>query len=145
MMTEEENWYEGVPQPVDADGNVVPLTTRKLYDEKGSEVEVGGITLVDAGLKAGYGSVWRVKEVGGPVLELAYLHIACPDSWERIEEDIESMSCTDCACLYFGAGTDISCEECPAESCAETCFVEAARDVLRRCKAIARRDANGAN
>lgn len=31
-MEEKGNWYEGVPAPMDADGNVVPLTTRRLYD-----------------------------------------------------------------------------------------------------------------
>lgn len=136
-MTGKRNWYEGVPAPVDRDGNVVPLTTRTLYDGTGREVEVGEITLVDAGLRAGYGSVWRVREVGGPVLELGSLHLERPDTWERVEADIEAMSCVGSACCYFGSGMEATCEACPAKNCAESCFVEAARDVLRRCKAIA--------
>ena len=37
-MEEKKSWYEDIPAPVDADGNVVPLTTRKLYCEDGREV-----------------------------------------------------------------------------------------------------------
>ena len=42
---EEKKWYEGVPAPVDADGNVVLLTTRKLYDGKVYEREVREVPL----------------------------------------------------------------------------------------------------
>lgn len=44
-MEEKGNWYEGVPAPVDSDGNVVPLTTRRLYDGEGNEHEVREIPL----------------------------------------------------------------------------------------------------
>lgn len=37
------SWAEGVPAPVDRDGNVVPLTTRRLYDGEGREHEVMAI------------------------------------------------------------------------------------------------------
>lgn len=129
------SWAKGVPAPVDADGSVVPLATRRLYDGTGYEVEVGEIALVDSKLSGGL--VWRVRVVDGPILTLSLLHLERPDSWERVEADLMAMARADCACYYFGAGADLNCEECPAESCAESCFVEAARDVLRRCKAIA--------
>lgn len=45
---EEKNWYEGVPAPVDKDGNVVPLTTRRLYDGEGGEHEVKEIVLAES-------------------------------------------------------------------------------------------------
>ncbi|BBH49854.1 hypothetical protein Pcatena_04410 [Parolsenella catena] len=134
-MEEKGNWYEGVPAPVDKDGNVVPLATRKLYDGTGHEIEVGEIALVDSKLSGGL--VWRVREVDGPILTLSLLHLERPDTWERVEADLMAMARADCACYYFGAGADLNCDECPAESCSESCFVEAARDVLRRCKAIA--------
>ena len=134
---EGKHWYEGVPAPVDKDGNVVPLTTRRLYDVEGREHEVKAIALVRSETSGGF--VWLAKESDSVVLVPELLHLAPPDSWERIEADIMAMAHADSACYYFGAGTDINCDECPAESCAESCFVEAARDVLRRCKAIAGR------
>ena len=134
-MEEKMNWYDGVPIPVDKDGNVVPLTTRRLYDGEGHEHDVKEIALVYSETSGGF--VWRAKQSDSVVLVPELLHLDRPDTWERVEADLMAMAYADCACYYFGAGTDLSCEECPAENCAESCFVEAARDVLRRCKAIA--------
>ena len=134
-MEEKGNWYEGVPAPMDADGNVVPLTTRRLYDGEGNEHEVKEIILAESGLRGGL--AWWARWSNGAVVLLDFLHVAPPDSWERVEADLMAMTRADCACYYFGAGADLNCEECPAENCAESCFVAAARAVLRRCKAIA--------
>lgn len=132
---EEKSWYEGVPVPVDKDGNVVPLTTRRLYDGEGYEHEVKEIALVHSGISGVY--MWLAKQSDNEVLVPELLHLERPDSWERVEADIMAMARADCACYYFGAGADLNCDECPAESCSDSCFIEAARDVLRRCKAIA--------
>lgn len=132
------SWADGVPAPVDADGNVVPLVTRRLYDGKGNEHEVKDITLAESGLRGGL--AWWVKRSDDAVVLLEFLHLERPDSWERIEADLATLVRADCACYYFGAGADLNCDECPAEDCEESCFVEAVRDVLRRCKAIAGRD-----
>lgn len=129
------SWAEGIPVPVDRDGNVVPLATRTLYDREGREHEVKEIILAESGLRGGL--AWWARWPNGAAVLLDFLRVAPPDSWERVEADLMAMARADCACYYFGAGADLNCEECPAESCAESCFVEAARDVLRRCKAIA--------
>lgn len=140
-MTEEKKaWHEGVPAPVDADGNVVPLTTRTLYEGDGHEIIVTEYALIYS--KHTGGLVWRVREVDGPILMLSLLHLERPDTWERVEADLMAMARADCACYYFGAGADLNCDECPAENCTESCFVEVARDVQRRCKAIAASDTN---
>lgn len=131
------SWADGVPVPRDKDGNVVPLATRRLYDGKGNEHEVKEITLAESGLRGGL--AWWVKRSDDAVVLLEFLRVAPPDSWERVEADIMAMASADCACYYFGAGADLNCDECLAENCSESCFVEAARDVLRRCKAIAGR------
>lgn len=134
------SWAVGVPVPRDKDGNVVPLATRRLYDGKGYEHEVKEIALVDSKLSGGL--VWRVKDADGPILTLSLLHIERPDTWERLEEDIESMSRGVSICNYFGHGQDISCSACPVKNLEEPCFVKVARDVFRRSKALAGRDAN---
>lgn len=134
-MEEKGNWYEGVPAPVDNDGNVVPLTTRRLYDGYGGEHEVDEIVLVHSGISGGL--VWRVRTPGGVALVLDLLHLERPDTWERVEADLMAMVCEDSACYYFGAGANLDCGECPAGNCAVSCSVEVVRDVLRRCKAIA--------
>ena len=136
-MTQAKNWYDGVPAPVDADGNVVPLTTRTLYDGKGREVGVGEIALVDSKLSGGL--VWRVRTPGGVALVLDLLHLAPPDSWEQLEKDAANGPCD-----YFGFAT-ASCVKCPAyEVRFNGCNGAAALDIVRRAKALARRDAKEA-
>lgn len=125
---EGKHWYEGVPAPVDKDGNVVPLDVKKLYASDGSALDVELV---------GFDGTWVVEFDGDGLFPLDWFHLAPPDTWERVEADLMAMARADCACYYFGAGADLDCGECPAESCSESCFVEAARDVLRRCKAIA--------
>lgn len=131
----EKNWCEGVPAPVDADGNVVPLTTRTLYDGEGYEHEVKEIALVHS--ETGGGFAWLAKESDSVVLVPELLHLERPDSWERLEEDIESMLREHSACYYFGHGQDISCHACPADNLEKTCHTATARDILRRIKALA--------
>lgn len=134
-MREKRNWYDGVPAPVDRDGNAVPLATRTLYDEKGREVEVGEIALVDSELCGGL--VWRVRTHGGVSLVLDLLHLARPDSWEQLEKDIQRIAGGD-VCGYYGkAGKP--CGDCPSQRTQDNCALIMVRDVVRRTKALVER------
>ena len=57
-----------------------------------------------------------------------------PDSWERLEEDAGKSPCD-----YFGFDEDETCGKCPAS--AKNCEQTMARDIVRRAKALAERDA----
>ena len=135
-MTEEKKaWYEGVPAPVDADGNVVPLTTRTLYEGDGHEIIATEYALVYSRHTGGL--MWRVRGVNGMIFMLGLCHLERPDSWERLEEDIESMLRKNLACYYFGHGQSISCLACPAHTIEKDCKEMAACDILHRIKALA--------
>lgn len=71
-------WYDSVPVPMDANGRVVPLDTKKLV-HKGETREVYGF-FYNIRLKD-----WFVKFMKGDGIRLG----ACtlPDSWESLEED----------------------------------------------------------
>ena len=56
-----------------------------------------------------------------------------PDSWERLEEDAKAA-----VCVYFGVG-DRDCGRCGLSSW--ECSYDKARDLVRRAKALAERDA----
>ena len=134
-------WAFGVHAPVDADGEVVPLTTKVMYDECGREVQVNHFRL--AGHNFTNRLKWRVREMSGMVLDLDHLYLRRPDSWERLEKDIGSVS-NSSICAYFG-WRGKPCEGCPAFIGENPCCKrEAMRDVLRRTKALAERDAKGA-
>ena len=130
-------WAQGVPAPVDADGEVVPLTTKVMYDEVGREVQVNHFRL--AGHNFGDRLKWRVREMSGAVLDLGSLHLRRPDSWELLEKDVSKAEDKG-ICGYFGFAVNRPCsEECPARDARDSCAVTALHDVMRRAKALAGR------
>lgn len=134
------SWADGVPVPMDADGNVVPLTTRTLYEGDGHEIGVMEYALIyseHTGVP-----VWRVRQTDGLIVMLDRCHLDRPDSWERVEADIMAMAHEDCVCYYFGVDADTPCSACPSVKIKGSCPVNVARDVFRRAKALAGMDAN---
>lgn len=114
------SWAKGVPVPVDADGNVVPLDTEKLYTDDGEMVRVDSIC---------HGArLWHVKRMhSDKTYWLDSLHLRRPDSWERLEEDV-NLGCRD------------YCERYRLEECEHNVRVH----MLERAKALAERGAKEA-
>ena len=138
------SWAEGVPVPVDRDGNVVPLTTSKLYDGTGHEVEIREIALADSKLNKGL--VWRIRTPGGVVLVLDRLRLAHPDSWERLLEDLDRAADASgnsrCACSYLTGDASTECDDCRFNEDARWCVRIMAADVARRIRELKEADEN---
>lgn len=135
------SWAESAPAPVDADGEVVPLTTKVMYDGYGEEVRIERFELI-----FGFATVWYAIKMSRDPRRLDDLHLTRPDSWERLEEDVGRMASSDDAlreCYYFSKD-DTECFECPAKSVV-SCGRYIASDVVRRAKALAGRDAKEAD
>ena len=136
------SWAQGVPAPVNADGEVVPLTTKVMYDDDAGEMTIKSLTFyVDGGF-------WRTDPECPSVYAIDrvdLLHLHRPDSWEQLEEDVRNAENSD-ACGYYGIGTEPCNEGCPGYKDLETpCAAIAMKDVLRRAKALAERDAKDAS
>lgn len=131
------SWADGVPAPVDADGTVVPLDTKKLYTDDGEMIRVNSISF------DGYS--WDVRNSGSGVLyPINMLHRTKRDSWEKLEEDVQKVTEIGDICRYYDK-VDESCDECPAGDIPDLCSAIVLRDVLRRSKALAERDAKEAS
>ena len=136
-------WVHGVPAPMDADGEVVPLTTRTMYDKDGQEVKISRFSLTNDGFEQNR-QVWSARVLTGFIVNLEDLHLYGPDSWERLEEDV-GKSEDKGICGYFGFAMNRPCSaECPARDVHDSCAVTALHDVMRRAKALAERDAKEA-
>lgn len=128
------SWAQGVPAPVDADGEVVPLATKVMY--------YGDSPRDITGFHYNAGNGWELYTTT-LYTRLSTFNLHRPDSWERLEEDVESMS-RNGACAYFGRSGE-SCEGCQAFAIDNLdCSHGIIRDVMRRTKALAERDAKGA-
>lgn len=127
--------------PKDAEGSEIPLDTEVLCDEDGNPHEVARFTY----------SVNRNDDKWDVVFTTTiYKNTSMtflrppepPDSWEKLEADIESSSHSENACCYFGHGNDISCDVCPASSTTASCTTCVLQDVMRRAKSLAGRGEN---
>lgn len=136
-------WAEGVPAPVDADGEVVPLTTKVMYDDDGEKFRIARFRL---DLAPGASSTWVAEyaAINGlfPGRYVKNLHLTRPDGWEKLEEDIQKVAESD-VCGYFDKVYK-PCGDCPARRTQDKCASVALQDVMLRAKAIAERDAKGA-
>lgn len=115
------SWAKGVPAPMDADGRLVPLSTETLYTNDGERVTVEEV-IFD-------GTWWYVRCSDTSRLRLLRLHLAQPDSWERLEEDAQKTTCG-----YFGRSG--LCVGCPALAISKMCNVAKSEDIVRRAKAL---------
>lgn len=116
------DWYNDVPAPMDADGEIVPLGVKKLYASNGEALYVELI---------GFSGRWVVKLHKSGLFNLDWFHLSQPDSWERLEADVERLADCHDVCDYFEEDHDCGHED---GFCCDLCVV---RDVLRRAKAIA--------
>ena len=136
------SWAEGVPAPVDRDGNSVPLMTRRLYDKTGREVEVSEIALAYSMISGCL--VWRVRAYGGVVLSLDCLCLDPPDSWERLLEDLDRVAdttgATRCACSYLTGDAGTECDDCGRYEKDRWCTQIMLEDVARRIRALREAD-----
>lgn len=140
-IEDEFGWAHGVPAPVDADGEVVPLTTEVMYGEDGREYKGSSYRSFIWSRERGQ---WYFGDAEGS-REVASLHLRRPDSWEKLEKDV-SKAAGEGICGYFGFAMNRPCsEECPARDAYDSCAVAAVHDVARRAKALAERDAKEAS
>lgn len=102
--------------PKDAEGREIPLDTECLYTYKGEKQDVLGFTYYRKEEK------WEI-ETDLRVVNSIYLYITPPDSWEKLEKDLDRCIKADSLCAYS-----------PSEECS-TCILP--RDSQCNCDSFA--------
>lgn len=87
--------------PKDAEGREIPLDTECLYTYKGEKQDVLGFTYCRKEEK------WEI-ETDLRIVNSIYLYITPPDSWEKLEKDLDRCIKADSLCEYSPS------EECSA-------------------------------
>lgn len=125
---------KGVSIPGDAIGEIVPLTTKVMYDRDGGEHKVNFYSFAP---ESGYWTVNIDEQSDSATHVIEGFRLHRRDSWEFLEEDIRNAE-TGGACGYYGRETKPCNEDCPANKDPKNpCSAIAPKDVLRRAKALA--------
>ena len=120
-----------VELPKDSDGREIPLDTVVLYDKEGKRREVDWYTF------------YPDKDMWDVVLADSSAHfspnnlsITPPDSWEKLEEDLDrgANALNYESCAYFGKSA-CDCSSCIADK-GKTCERVVMRDILDRIRKL---------
>lgn len=85
--------------PKDAEGKEVSLDTELLYDEYGNQCEVAKFTYDLSGETTD--SKWTIEYKNGIRRFISQMYLTQPDSWEKLEEDLDRCISGDDSCNYF--------------------------------------------
>ena len=83
-----------VELPKDAEGREIPLDTECLYTCNGEKQEVISFTYYRRKDR------WEI-DIDTHIVNSIYLYITPPDSWEKLEEDLDKCIETDDTCRYY--------------------------------------------
>lgn len=99
--------------PKDAEGREIPLDTKVLYGSGGTARNiVYWVYTVDSDLEKEWGNCWRAVTDAGRKLDPELMYLTEPDSWEKLEEDLDrTAGKSDAICAYFGR-EDGDCVAC---------------------------------
>ena len=112
--------------PKDADGREIPLDTEVLYDEDGHPNDVSYFVYA----QRSYPSGWSIVLVGGFERSASAMHLTPPDSWEKLEEDLDMCVAENTACMYFSK--DGTCLNCAIRNTSDCCTTKVLKDIVSR-------------
>lgn len=101
----------GIGLPQDAEGREIPLDTVAMYDDGGDVHSVSRFIYTnDFDLGDKWMNSWRIVVDDYKTVKPEQMHLTTPDSWERLEEDLDRGSDI---CDYY--------EDCPMEMYGKSC------------------------
>lgn len=110
--------------PKDAEGREIPLDTVALFNRVGNVYSIVRWTFTtDFDLSDGWSNKWRAITDRGFALDPALVYLTTPDTWEKLEEDLDRCIKADSLCAYE-----------PTEECS-TCILP--RDSQCHCDSLA--------
>ena len=125
--------------PKDAEGREIPRNTEVLYDINGKKVHITSFTY-SFDVVGLYGQ-WKVFsfDISGEkdgMLPADSLYLTPPDSWEKLEEDLDrgANALNYESCAYFGKSA-CDCSSCIADK-GKTCERVVMRDILDRIRKL---------
>lgn len=113
--------------PKDAKGREIPLDTECLYTYKGEKQDVFSFTYHRRK------DIWEI-ETDMRTVNSIYLSLTPPDSWKRLEEDLDRCIAENNACVY--SSTDGTCQNCGIHGTSGPCTPKMFKDIKERIRKL---------
>lgn len=126
--------------PKDAEGREIPLDTKVLYGIGGTARNIAyWVYTVDSDLEKEWGNCWRAVTDAGRKLDPELMYLTEPDSWEKLEEDLDKAAhARYVLCTYFGKEPH-DCDFCKANGICD-CRTVVMRDIASRIRKLSGED-----
>lgn len=119
--------------PKDAEGREIPLDTTTLYTVDGTQCDVSHFTYYPK-CKITEQS-WHIVFTSGSIKRASRVYLTPPDSWEKLEEDLDGCIEKDEVCCYYNKNKD--CRSCPISgNNPNGCISEVFKDVKKRIRKL---------
>lgn len=97
--------------PKDADGREIPLDTVALYDDSGNVYSIRRFIYTnDFDLNDKWMNSWYVVTDDYKTAKSELMHLTKPDSWEKLEDDLDRCIKESNLCMYYNQNLD--CNNC---------------------------------
>lgn len=97
--------------PKDADGHEIPLDTVALYDDDGNVYSIRRFIYTnDFDLNDKWMNSWYVVTDDYKTAKSELMHLTKPDSWKRLEDDLDRCIEESNLCMYYNQNLD--CNNC---------------------------------
>lgn len=116
-----------VELPRDVEGREIPLDTKVLYDENGKPYDVGRFSFRP---RYGDSGIWTVVFENRMERLTSGMHLNPPDSWSKLEEDLDRCIERGSTCIYFSK--DGSCRNCTVYDDMSRCSVSAVFEYIKK-------------
>jgi hypothetical protein len=101
-----------VELPKDAEGREIPLDTVALYDDDGNVYSVRRfIYTTDFDLSDKWMNSWYIVVDDYKTAKPEQMHLTSPDSWEKLEEDLDRCIEESDLCMYYN-NQNPDCNKC---------------------------------
>ena len=124
-----------VELPKDAEGREIPLETKVMYGYGGTARNiVYWVFTTDSDLEKEWWNCWRAVTDTGRKIDPGLMHLTEPDSWEKLEEDLDKCVAEGTACTYFSK--DGTCQSCSLSNITTGCSPKVIEDIVSRIRKL---------
>lgn len=122
--------------PKDADGREIPLDTVALYDDDGNVYSIRRFIYTnDFDLNDKWMNSWYVVTDDYKTAKSELMHLTKPDSWKKLEDDLDRCIEESNSCWYFSPGGDcFKCARPDSDTCG--CTASVFKDIKRRVRKL---------